>query len=66
MTSIAITKSTIRETEPMARKTPRALMTPAELHILLSFAQGPRHGYAVQKDVTERSSGRISLGPGTL
>lgn len=41
-------------------------MTPAELHILLSFADGPRHGYAVQQDVEARTEGGLVLGPGTL
>lgn len=51
----------------MPRSTsPRTLMTPAELHILLSFADGPRHGYAVQREVEARTEGRLVLGPGTL
>lgn len=48
------------------RSTPRSLLTPAELHILLSFADGPLHGYAVQKDVAARTDGRLALRPGTL
>lgn len=47
-------------------RSPRSLMTPAELHILLSFSGGPRHGYAVQQDVEARTDGRLLLGPGTL
>lgn len=34
--------------------------------ILLSLAQGPRHGYAIMKDVHELSAGRVSLSTGTL
>ncbi|HSR53972.1 MAG TPA: helix-turn-helix transcriptional regulator [Acidobacteriota bacterium] len=41
-------------------------LTPATLHILLSLAEGPCHGYAVKQDVEERTGGRIKLGPGTL
>ena len=47
-------------------RSPRSLMTPAELHILLSLADGPRHGYAVQQDVEARTDGQLKLGPGTL
>ncbi len=36
------------------------------LHILLALADGPRHGYAIKKDVQERSNGAVRLGPGTL
>lgn len=32
--------------------------------VLISLATGPKHGYAIQRDVAEFS--RIDLGPGTL
>lgn len=41
-------------------------MTPTFLHLLLSFAEGPRHGYVVMKEVEDRSRGRIRLGPSSL
>ncbi len=41
-------------------------MTPTFLHMLLSFAEGPRHGYVVMKEVEDRSRGRIRLGPSSL
>ena len=48
----------------MANKTPR--MTPALLHVLLSLAEGPKHGYALLSEVSERSNGQVELGPSTL
>ncbi len=47
-------------------RTPRELLTPAALHVLLSLAEGERHGYGIKLDVEERTSGALSLGPGTL
>lgn len=46
---------------------PAALrMTPTFLHLLLSFAEGPRHGYAAMQEIDERTDGRIRLGPSSL
>ena len=52
----------------MGRKTrsPRDLMTPATLHILLALAREELHGYGVKQEVEERTGGRLRLGPGTL
>ncbi len=47
-------------------RTPRELLTPAALHVLLSLAEGERHGYGIKLDVEERTSGGLSLGAGTL
>jgi len=41
-------------------------LPPATFHILLALAAGERHGYAIMKDVSARSEGRVRLGPGTL
>ena len=41
-------------------------LTPAVFDILLALADGDRHGYAIAKDVEQRSSGRVKFGPGTL
>lgn len=38
----------------------------AEFHILVTLAQGARHGYAIMSDVEQRTDGRVQLGPGTL
>jgi DNA-binding PadR family transcriptional regulator len=41
-------------------------LTPAVVHVLLSLAEGERHGYAILKDVQRQTEGRVRLGPGTL
>ena len=50
------------------RVTPDDLLPlpPAVFHILVSLAEGDRHGYAIIQDVAERSGGSVKLGPGTL
>ncbi|MDH3223994.1 MAG: helix-turn-helix transcriptional regulator, partial [Gemmatimonadota bacterium] len=49
----------------MAR-TPRDLLTPAALHILMALSREDRHGYGIKKAVEEQTAGRMRLGPGTL
>jgi DNA-binding PadR family transcriptional regulator len=39
---------------------------PAAFLLLVSLAAGDRHGYALRKEVAERSQGRIRLGPASL
>jgi len=41
-------------------------LTPAVFHILLSLADGEKHGYAVMQEVEERTEGALVMGPGTL
>ena len=41
-------------------------LRPIVFHVLLSLADGDRHGYAIVQDISERSSARISLEPGNL
>lgn len=41
-------------------------LTPAVFHILMSLAAGPRHGYAIMKEVEEQTEGELRLGPGKL
>jgi len=38
----------------------------ATFHILLSLAEGDRHGYAIIQDVAARTGGEIKLSAGTL
>jgi DNA-binding PadR family transcriptional regulator len=45
---------------------PRTLLTPAALHILMSLAEGNRHGYGIKRDVEVATGGNLHLGPGTL
>ncbi len=41
-------------------------LTPAAFHILLTLADGEKHGYGIMQEVTAISNGQIKLGPGTL
>jgi DNA-binding PadR family transcriptional regulator len=36
------------------------------LHIMLTLAEGARHGYAIKQEVEARTDGAIRLGPSTL
>ncbi len=47
-----------------ARK--RAALSEQAFLILLSLAPGPKHGYAILKDVEDLSQGEVLLGTGTL
>lgn len=42
------------------------MMSPAMFHVLLAIADEPRHGYAIIKDVSARTTGAVDLGTGTL
>jgi DNA-binding PadR family transcriptional regulator len=41
-------------------------LTPAMFHILLALADGEKHGYAILKEVAERTGGKVQLSAGTL
>jgi DNA-binding PadR family transcriptional regulator len=41
-------------------------LTAVSFEILLALAEGPRHGYDVMVAIETRTTGRISLNPGTL
>ena len=41
-------------------------LTPVVLHILLTLADGDRHGYAIAQEIEETTEGQIRMGPGTL
>ncbi|MEX2281088.1 MAG: PadR family transcriptional regulator [Gemmatimonadota bacterium] len=41
-------------------------LPPATLHILVSLAEGERHGYAIIQDVEARTAGELRLSAGTL
>jgi DNA-binding PadR family transcriptional regulator len=51
-----------------SRRDPAALLplTPAMFHVLLSLAEGDKHGYAILKEVTARTAGEVALSTGTL
>ncbi len=41
-------------------------LTPAVFHILLSLADGERHGYRIMRDISVHTKGKLRLGPATL
>lgn len=41
-------------------------LRPVVFQVLLSLADGERHGYAIVQDIAERSAARIRLEPGNL
>ena len=41
-------------------------LTPALFHVLLSLADGEKHGYAILKEVEARTDGAVRLSTGTL
>src|SRR5512142_119956 len=41
-------------------------LSPAVFHILLSLAEGERHGYALKREISLRTCGKLKLGPGVL
>ena len=49
-----------------AATSPRDLLTPAGLHILLALAGGELHGYGIKKDIDRRTDGALRIGPATL
>jgi DNA-binding PadR family transcriptional regulator len=54
-------------TEGIARTPESHLpLTPATFQILLTLVDGERHGYAIMREVAERTEGAARLGPGTL
>ncbi|MDP1569690.1 MAG: PadR family transcriptional regulator [Vicinamibacterales bacterium] len=41
-------------------------LTPVAFEILLTLADGDRHGYSVMQEVGQRTGGAVTLHPGTL
>ena len=41
-------------------------LPPATFHILVALADDDMHGYAIMRDVAERTGGTLKLGAGTL
>jgi DNA-binding PadR family transcriptional regulator len=44
----------------------RGTLKPADFHILLALAAGPRHGYGIMKEVEQESGGGVRLEIGSL
>lgn len=41
-------------------------LAPAVFHILISLAEGERHGYALKREIAARTEGKLTLGAGAL
>lgn len=41
-------------------------LTPVTLNILLALADEERHGYGIMLEVSDRTGGKMRMGPGTL
>ena len=41
-------------------------LTPAMFHILVALADGEKHGYAILKEVSRSTNGKVQLSVGTL
>jgi len=41
-------------------------MLPEEFHILVSLADGERHGYGILQEIAERTGRKMIMGPGAL
>lgn len=41
-------------------------LAPLAFHILLSLAEGERHGYALKREIVRRTVGRLNPGAGSL
>jgi DNA-binding PadR family transcriptional regulator len=41
-------------------------LTPAVFNILLSLADGEKHGYGIMQEVEANTKGQVLMGPGTL
>lgn len=48
------------------RPEPFLPLTPVAFEILLALADGEQHGYSIMREVERRSSGAVTLHPGTL
>lgn len=44
----------------------RESLTPAVFNILLTLADGEKHGYAIMQEIADRTAGEMIMGPGTL
>jgi DNA-binding PadR family transcriptional regulator len=45
---------------------PAAPLSTAVFQILLCLAAGERHGYAIKREIEQRTTGKLKLGPGVL
>jgi DNA-binding PadR family transcriptional regulator len=41
-------------------------LSPAVFHVLLALADEDRHGYAIMRDIADRTGGLVRVGPGMM
>jgi len=41
-------------------------LSPTIFHMLLALGEGERHGYALKREILQRTAGRLNLGSGAL
>lgn len=51
---------------PLDHPSQLTALSPAIFHILLSLGAGERHGYALKREIAQRTEGKLKLGPGVL
>ena len=53
---------------PFKKKDPERYLplTPPMFHVLLALSDGEKHGYAILKEVAQRTVGKVRLSAGTL
>ena len=51
---------------PRFDPTPFLPLPHVHFEILICLAEGERHGYAVKREIAQRTGGQIQLGPGSL
>jgi DNA-binding PadR family transcriptional regulator len=53
---------------PKSKHDPQAVLplTLPVFHMLLSLAEGERHGYALKREILKRTGGKLNLGSGAL
>ncbi len=56
----------MKDAEPRRDPAARLPLTPAMFHVMVALADAERHGYAIIKEVSTRTGGRVELGTGTL
>ncbi len=69
--NMGIVNGSCREKEKKmqpSHRDPEALLplTPAVFHILLSLADGERHGYSILREISAQTRGKLHIGPTTL
>jgi DNA-binding PadR family transcriptional regulator len=50
----------------MKRDSETGSLSPVAYHTLIALGDGPKHGYAIMQEVTERTDGQVHILPGTL